>query len=180
MINVLKIVFIVFLFVFAGFFLFRPVSTIEMINRLQQRLGYIKNTASGLFFDTFGYPSDPNMASGDDLLQAVNSYRTQQNLPLLEKKESICLSAVNELNTLPSFVHTKKYEQIKDFDNEERQIIKGKEIIQTFEQPFLAENILNRFWLKPFSQQKNIVNERFWRYGCGAVSGLQLVFIFSR
>lgn len=139
-----------------------------------------KNSILGLFYSTFGYPADPRMTTADELFRVINSYRVQAGLTVLNKKDFLCEDAEASLKSLSSVIYTKKYEMIRDFRDDRERVFLGKELTQVFEQPVLAENVLARFWLQPFSQQKKIVDDSVWRYGCGAVSNLQLVFIFSQ
>lgn len=180
MLKICKIAIVVVVFLCLYFFLFHPSATFERLDRLQIKLSSIKNNVLILFFDVFGYPEDVKMASADELFQAINTYRNQQNFLPLEKKETLCIMAKNKLNTLPTIVHTNKYELISDLDDEGEATHQGKEIIQVFPQRVSAESIINRFWLRPFSQQKEVIENPIWRYGCGAITELQLVFIFSQ
>lgn len=129
----------------------------------------IKKFFQGIFYDSFGYPSDPTMATGDELFASVNQYRYQNSLPPIEKRQSICDLAQEELSSAYSLIYTKNY-----------LLVKENMIIQVFGQPTQAENIINRYWWRPFGQQKKVISQPDWRNGCAVVSNQQLVFIFSQ
>jgi len=132
-----------------------------------------KNFYLGVFYDTFGYPTDSRMTTADELMEAINTHRIKHGLYPINKKEALCDLAKEELKNSYPLIYTKNYQMVRDFNQ-------GKEILQVFEEPTLAKNIINRYWWRPFSQQQKTITDPNWRLGCGAVSNLQLVFIFSR
>lgn len=132
-----------------------------------------KNFYMGMFYDTFGYPADTRMTTADELLEAINNHRIRYGLQPINIKRDLCDMAQTEQKSSYPLIYTKNYQSVTEFGQ-------GKKIIQVFEQPTLAENIINRYWWRPFSEQQKAITDSRWIYGCGFVSGLHLVFILTQ
>jgi len=139
-----------------------------------------KNLVAGIFYDIYGYPADRRMSTASELQEAVNDYRKVRDLAPIIEKYDICRIANQELVDISTLNYTKNYRFVKDIQNPSADIIAGQEIVQAFEFPTLAENVINLYWWRPFSQQKKVLDDPSWRSGCAAISNLQVVFIFSR
>lgn len=132
-----------------------------------------------LFFDAFGYPPDQNMSTAKELFEAVNQYRRARALASLLEHSSLCQIAQADFQALYPFISTKNYALVKLFEQREG-FAKMGEIIQTAPHPNIGKHIVNVRWARSFSQQKEILEDPEWRFGCGAVSEYNVTFVFGK
>lgn len=132
-----------------------------------------------LFFDVFGYPPDDRMSTAKELFDAANKYRSARALPPLQEHSSLCQIAKADFQELYAFASSKNFAIVRHSEQKEAFGPIG-EIIQSGSQPNLGKHIVGVRWARSFSQQKEILEDPEWQFGCGVVSEFNVVFVFGK
>lgn len=141
-------------------------------NSSGDKITEVKQFYGNIFFDVLGYPADQRMADSDELFNEVNKYRQEKLLSSLQKDDDLCNIAKSGLDQLYSLSETKNYDLTKRYP-------KMAEIIQEGKQPNLAKNIVRLRWSHLFSNQKEVLEDKNWTFGCSLISGYNVAFVFS-
>ena len=131
-----------------------------------------------LFFELFGYPTSRQMASPEELLQAVNTYRSTHGLSNLDEDSVLCEIAKKKMSDVLAVSLQKTFDEVKIL-TDEKDFKKVTQISQGILSANTAQTIVNLRWTNSYLPQKKVLDNPDWNVGCSAVSGTTIVFLFG-
>jgi len=132
-----------------------------------------------LFFELFGYPTSRQMASPEELLQAVNAYRSTHKLSRLDEDVSLCEIAKKKMSDVLAVSPQKTFDEVKIL-TDEKDFKKVTQISQGIPSANTAQTIVNLRWANSYFPQKKVLDSPDWNVGCSAVSGTTIIFLFGK
>ncbi len=181
-----KLIFVLVIVAVGLFLFFRRQPALEEVQPVSTSM-VISNAANdakifylALFFEIFGYPEDEKMATSEELFEAVNVYRNDRGLKEIEQNKYLCQWAQDKMRELFSVVYTTRYDATKRYSPEGSEIKEIGEIDEVISRPSLASNLVEKRWARVFASPRDLLNDPRWSYGCGAIAGQTIVFLFGR
>lgn len=139
----------------------------------------IKDYYNNLFFNIFGYPQDNKMATSDELLQAVNTYRSSKKLDTLDEDSVLCDLAKGKMSEIATISQKKVFDEVKTI-TDDKNFKKIAQITQGFVQKSSAKTIVNIRWSNASFPQKKLLEDPDWDAACVNVTGNTVVFLFAK
>lgn len=157
----------------------RQASPGVVVQNIGSNVALARSFYLSLFFEVFGMPVDTQMATADEIFEAVNRYRKTNGLSDIVKDDELCRIAEKDLAELMSIATRQQHQLIREIEGLPLNR-KATEIIEVRNQPSSGKHIVENLWARPLSQQQKILLDPSFTLGCSAVSGYNIVFVFGK
>mgnify|MGYP001611059268 CR=1 FL=1 len=124
-------------------------------------------------------PRDDHMSTADELFEAINNYRKAQNLPTVERNDTLCSIAQNRANELLTFGKLDDHAGFEKYARGQHEFGTMDEIIQGGVMPLSGVHLVEYGWDRSLTGHRDALQDRTLTHGCSGIAGYFAVFIFS-
>ncbi|MDH7475845.1 MAG: hypothetical protein QHH09_00025 [Microgenomates group bacterium] len=156
----------------------RSGSTTSLVEDINTNIYTARRFYQSIFFEVFGSPTDVQMATADEILQAINDFRRAQKLEEIVLDVSLCQVAEKDMSELMAIASKQQYETVRDTE-----LFGNKKIIEFFDakiQASSAKHIVENRWGRPLTAQGKVLVDPQLTSACGLVTGYNIVFVFAK
>ncbi len=124
-------------------------------------------------------PPDDKMSTPDELFTAMNEYRKDNNIPQVQKDDTICSIAQNRANEQLANGGLDNHSGFDKYVQNQNEFSKMGEVLFGGTQPQYGVHIVEFGWNRSLTGHREAIRDSSWNYGCGGIAGYYAVFIFG-